>query len=124
MSGVSRLKWCAAAAVASFAGCTTLHSPSVGEDCGERRAGGPASVACWARPSDTGRYWGYRVGGSSPCTGAPPADDEGLWGWDYQGLLVPARNALLWSHAAPDGAGPSAYRTDGPRLLPVSHLGP
>lgn len=68
-------------------------------------------VAWWARPSDTGRYVGYSVGGGCLWRGYPPAPDQGTWGWDYSGLLHPHIN-LLWCHCGRRRDVP-AYRTVG-----------
>ena len=60
---------------------------------GHQRAGNPQEVSPWARPSDTGRYVGYLVGGGAVCRGDGPTADEGTWGWDYTGLVLPALTA-------------------------------
>src|SRR5262249_11241404 len=81
MSRVNRLKWCAAAAVASLAGCATLYSPSVGGDCGERRGRGAAGGGYWGRPPGTGPGLGDPGGGGRPSRrGAPRAGRRGEGG--------------------------------------------
>src|SRR6266446_3892340 len=67
---------------------------------GHQRAGNPLVVAPWAKPSDTGRYVGYQVGGGALNMGkAEPAyPDDGTWGWDYQGGLFRRRVILGWWH--------------------------
>jgi hypothetical protein len=86
--------------------------PARGEhtDC---RAGYPQQVACYARPSDTPKYIGYYVGGGSAVGGTHRFCDEGTWGWDYPGCLLPHRVILYWSHWRYQG-GTGAYRTEGP----------
>jgi hypothetical protein len=69
-------------------------------------------VAWWARPSDTGHYVGYSVGGGRLWHGDPPAPDEGTWGWDYGGLLLHPHIRLLWSRGCWRRDVP-AYRTVG-----------
>lgn len=68
-------------------------------------------VAWWARPSDTGHYVGYSVGGGSLWRGDAPAPDQGTWGWDYGGLLHP-HIKLLWGRNSWRRDVP-AYRTVG-----------
>jgi hypothetical protein len=73
-------------------------------------------VACYAHPSDTGRYVGYYVGGGAATAwhGGPRQCNEGTWGWDYAGFgLLPHRVALLWNHGTKLQGGAGAYRTDG-----------
>jgi hypothetical protein len=69
-------------------------------------------VACWAVPSDTGRYVGYSVGGGCLVRGAEPGPDQGTWGWDYGGLLIHPHIRLLWCYCAHRRDVP-AYRTTG-----------
>jgi hypothetical protein len=78
-----------------------------------RRAGCPQDVACWAVPSDTGHYIGYYVGGGAPCHGDAPCPDEGTWGWDYRGLLIPKNIVLGWWHGRRYQNGIGAYRVNG-----------
>lgn len=88
--------------------------------CSEQRSGYSQNIAWWARPSDTGRYVGYYVGGGNPWhrhADAPTAA-EGTWGWDYQGGCF-RRNVILgWWHDRRYQGGIGAYRTDGPHVLP------
>src|SRR5438046_2744401 len=71
-----------------------------GDPAGHARAGYPLVVSPWARPSDTGRYIGYTVGGGalSYRKGEPPLPDDGTWGWDYQGGFFRRRVILNWWH--------------------------
>src|SRR5256885_13000933 len=95
------------AGLASYAGAGRArgeHTPC--------RAGYPLQVACYARPSDTPKYVGYYVGGGSAVGGTHRFCDEGTWGWDYQGCLLPHRVILYWSHWRYQG-GTGAYRTEG-----------
>ena len=83
----------------------------------QRRAGYPSEVARMAKPSDTGHYIGYYVGGGSPGPlGAPRTRLEGTWGWDYQGLVWPSRINLQWYHGLFHQGGTGAYKTDGPQV--------
>lgn len=72
-------------------------------------------AAPYARPSDTGRYVGYYVGGGAAGRrGEPAARDDGTWGWDYHGFgYLPHRVALMWSHGRRYQGGVGAYKTDG-----------
>src|SRR5258708_271545 len=74
-------------------------------------------VFWWALPSDTGHNIGYHVGGgaSQPHQAEPRRDDEGTWGWDYQGWLLPRRVMNGWWHGRRAQGGTGAYRTDGLR---------
>jgi hypothetical protein len=75
-------------------------------------------VACYARPSDTGHYGGYYVGGSAVCKGEPRGPQEGTWGWDYTGCgcLGPCVY-LQWLHGRRYRNSAGGYRIDGPHLL-------
>jgi hypothetical protein len=77
-------------------------------------------VACYAVPSDTGHYVGYYVGGGAPCFGDPPCPDEGTWGWDYHGCLLPKKVILGWWHGRRYQGGIGAYRTAGPNCSSTS----
>jgi hypothetical protein len=72
----------------------------------------------WSIPSDTGRYIGGYIGGGAVNLRRAEArtPDEGTWGWDYQGWLVPRRVILGWWHGRRYQGGSGAYKTDGPRL--------
>jgi hypothetical protein len=87
---------------------------------GQQRAGYAQEVAPWARPSDTGGYVGYLVGGGSVNyrKGEPPLPDEGTWGWDYRGGLFQRRVILNWWHGRRNQGGSGAYETDHAKLLP------
>jgi hypothetical protein len=86
------------------------------------RAGHPDEISHFARPSDNPRYFGYYVGGGSPCRGRGPEQPaEGTWGWDYGGLFCwfKPHIELLWAGRYQGGIG--AYKIDGP---PVKDVGP
>jgi hypothetical protein len=80
--------------------------------------GEPPGVACYARPSDTGHYIGYRVGGGCLCLGDSPRPGDGAWGWDYRGCIIRKYVALRWCHCGHYQGGSGAYRTVGPTNLP------
>jgi len=73
-------------------------------------------IAWWAVPSNSAANLGHYVGGG--CTpllrGEPRRLDEGTWGWDYQGCLIPRHVNLGWWHGRRYQGGTGAYRTDGP----------
>ena len=118
------------ALVATGLGALLAAAAARGEECpygcacgpeeGMRRAGYPQEVACYAVPSDTGHYIGYYVGGGAPCRGDAPCRDEGTWGWDYRGLLVPKNVVLGWWHGRRSQGGIGTYRTAGPNCTSKS----
>jgi hypothetical protein len=69
-------------------------------------------------PSDTGHYIGYFVGGGNgrPHKAEQRHEDEGTWGWDYQGWIIKRRVVLGWWHGQKFQGGTGAYKTDGPHL--------
>lgn len=77
----------------------------------------------WAIPSNSPRNIGYYVGGGAVSRkhGELPYPEEGTWGWDYRGWLIPRRVNLLWWHGRRDQGGTGAYRTDGPHLPHLPH---
>ncbi|MBL8795736.1 MAG: hypothetical protein JNM56_17655 [Planctomycetia bacterium] len=87
------------------------------------RAGYPQEVSCFARPSDTGAYIGYQVGGGSPFrkNSYGPAPDAGTWGWDYQGWCFARKVVLRWWAKPHYQGGTGAYKTEGPRLRGEAH---
>jgi hypothetical protein len=93
--------------------------PCQAED-GFRRAGNPQAVACYAVSSDTGHYVGYYVGGGAPCLGDHPWPEDGTWGWDYRGFLVPKKVILGWYHGRRYQEGIGSYRTVGSHLPSLS----
>jgi hypothetical protein len=74
-------------------------------------------VACYARPSDSGHYGGYYVGGGAPCKGQPRDVLDGTWGWDYVGCGCLPRVYLQWLHGRRGYSAYGGYRIDGPHLL-------
>lgn len=84
----------------------------------EHPSGGLGPFHLWPVPSDTGHYFGYYVGGGNgrPHKAESRRDDEGTWGWDYKGWLIPRRVVLGWWHGQRYQGGTGAYKTDGPHL--------
>ena len=80
------------------------------------RAGCAMNVRRFAIPSNTRHYGGYQVGGGTPFGGEGPTLEEGVFGWDYFGVLFNKRVALNWSHGRKYQGGTGAYSTDGPRV--------
>jgi hypothetical protein len=92
-----------------------LLDPTAGTRMGN---GLPPPVACYARPSDTGSYCGYYVGGGCATRRGEAREAwEGTWGWDYLGCLFRRRIYLQWWHGRRYQGGTRGYRIDGPRLL-------
>jgi hypothetical protein len=85
-----------------------------------QRAGNPQHVSCLAIPSNNASYVGYYVGGGSPLPRCADARcvNEGTWGWDYRGFLIPRRVILGWWHGSHYQGGVEGYKTDGPRHEP------
>jgi hypothetical protein len=106
-------RWIVVLLTSGLAAC--VGNTAAGEEHTHCRAGCPLRVACYAVPSDTGRYVGYYVGGGAAIGGTHRYCEEGTWGWDYQGHFLPHRVILYWSHWRCQG-GPGAYRTEGPRV--------
>jgi hypothetical protein len=108
----------ASCVIGLFLAAVAHAQPPVGCDP-QQRAGYPLVVSPWARPSDTGAYVGYLVGGGAArCHKAEPAHPgDGTWGWDYAGRWLPRRVMLLWWHGRHYQGGIGSYRTDGPHVL-------
>lgn len=72
-----------------------------------------------AMPSRTKANVGYQVGGGNPFPhlAEPRRADEGTWGWDYQGRLLPRRVISGWWHGRRSQGGTGAYKTDGLKLF-------
>jgi hypothetical protein len=82
-----------------------------------RRAGCPQSISVLARSSESAPEIGYFVGGGAPQRSRHAqcrTPQEGIWGTDYAGLLVPKHVALGWWHGQRSQGGTGAYATDGP----------
>ena len=80
-------------------------------------------VSCLACPSDTGHYIGYYVGGGCgrPHKAEGRSPNDGTWGWDYRGWLIPRRVVLGWWHGRRYQGGTGAYKTDGRHLYHPEH---
>lgn len=79
------------------------------------RAGFSQSVRAHAIPSNTRHYSGYYVGGGVPWFGEGRYPDEGTFGWDYLGIVIPKRVALNWTHGRREQGLGGTYKTDGPK---------
>jgi hypothetical protein len=99
-----------AAAVVSLAGA------AFGQTC-DGQYGAYGELSRFARPSDTGRYFGYYVGGGSPCRGDERMPCEGTWGWDYGGFHFVPRIDLLWNHGRKYQGGTGQYESNGPNFI-------
>src|SRR5215471_9396701 len=95
---------CTAPVFASDPCVAAIQSPPPLEDhpSGQHtfaRAGHALNVAWYARPSDTGAYIGYDVGGGG-CgwKGQCRLLWEGTWGWDYSGRCFRRWVVLGWCH--------------------------
>lgn len=121
-SFVARLGVTTLGAYLCWAGIAEGEDP-VHPDHTLQRAGNPQLVSPRARPSDTGAYCGYYVGGGSPCRGDAPTVLEGTWGWDYEGWCLCRIINLGWWHGRRSQGGTGAYKPDGPHLA-QDHDGP
>jgi hypothetical protein len=86
---------------------------------GHLRAGCPQQVRPWAVPSNTSHYYGYYLGGGTAFRRELRFCNEGTWGWDYGGILIPKRIHLGWSHGRRYQGGTGRYSTAGPSPLPA-----
>lgn len=82
------------------------------------RAGNPWCVSPHAKPTNQPGYVGDYVGGGDAWHPGARRNEEGTWGWDYQGFHIPRRIRLSWSHGRRFQGGTGAYRTDG---SPIRH---
>ena len=82
------------------------------------RAGYPLSISSLAHPTEGPALGGSYVGGGSACGNQPRTFEEGTFGWDYEGLYIPRRIWLAWSHGRRYQGGTGAYRTEGDRHIP------
>ncbi len=73
-------------------------------------------VPCWAIPANNSNYVGTYVGGgcARPRRADGRANDEGTWGWDYRGWLIPRDIMHGWWHGRRYQGGTGSYQTDGP----------
>jgi len=84
------------------------------------RAGNPQCVSPLAKPAESPHEVGYYVGGGAPVKshrGEERRADEGTWGVDYTGIIIPKKNVLNWWHGSRYQGGRGAYEADGPRIL-------
>jgi hypothetical protein len=92
------------------------HSGAVHGDWHHERAGGPLSIAPWARLTYGPKYRGYYVGGGTPPTWLTidPVDwrfpGEGTWGMDFAPPWK--RVELLWTHGRRYQGGQGQYEPD------------
>lgn len=95
-----------------------LADPPADLGCDHARAGCPRQISPLAMPTNTPANCGGYVGGG--CAFPRLADDrspeEGTWGRDYVGWIIPRRVFLGWWHGRSYQGGTGAYRTDGPKL--------
>ena len=117
--GISHGAWPAFLLMLCLCGCRICDRCGRGKPVDdEARAGHPTELSCLAKPSDTGRYIPYQVGGGcARKVGDAPCPDEGTWGWDYAGFCFPSRIILGWWHGRRHQDGAGDYRTDGPRPI-------
>ena len=104
-------------------------TPSMGRPAAERkhlavppdqRAGRPKCISPLARPTESPHEKGYYVGGGAPersRRACERGEQEGVWGTDYTGIIIPKHVELKWWHGQRAQGGVGAYQTDGPRLL-------
>lgn len=72
------------------------------------------TVSGLATRSNTKHYGWYYVGGGTLFRGDRPSPQEGTFGWDYRGFILPKLVQLGWSHGRRYQGGGGAYRTVGP----------
>ena len=108
-------------------------TPSMGRPAAERkhlaippdqRAGRPKCISPLARPTESPREKGYYVGGGArerSYGSCERGEQEGVWGTDYTGFIIPKHVDLRWWHGQRAQGGAGAYQTDGPRVLRHHH---
>ena len=82
------------------------------------RAGHPEIVKRNAKPTDAPPYcFGFVGGGAPGPLGQPRTLEEGTWGMDYCGHILPHRVWLNWYHGRREQGGEGKYETDGPKII-------
>jgi len=104
-------------------------TPSMGRPAAERkhlalppdqRAGRPKCISPLARPTESPHEKGYYVGGGARERSRGSCErgaQEGVWGTDSTGIIIPKHVELRWWHGQRAQGGAGAYQTDGPRVL-------
>ena len=85
-----------------------------------RRAGNPERISPLAKPAESPHEEGYYVGGGARERSRSSEErriNEGVWGTDYTGLVIPKHTNLRWWHGSRYQGGTGSYPTDGPRVL-------
>jgi len=91
-----------------------------------RRAGDPQRISPLAKPTESPHEEGYYVGGGArerSRTSDERRINEGVWGTDYAGLVIPKHTNLRYWHGRRSQGGTGSYPTDGPRVLHAPSLG-
>ena len=106
--------------------CARGEAQSPCSDCYRselHRAGYPNRISRLAVPSNSCRYAGYYVGGTTPFWrhGNARCPDEGTWGWDYWGGKFKRHISLAWLHGRDANRKFGSYRTDGPKVIEKIH---
>ena len=108
-------------------------TPSMGRPATERkhlalppdqRAGRPKCISPLARPTESPHEKGYFIGGGArerSRGSCERGEQEGVWGTDYTGIIIPKHVDLRWWHGQRAQGGAGAYQTDGPRVLRQHH---
>jgi hypothetical protein len=83
-----------------------------------QRAGYPQTVAWYAKCT----YVPHKnrasfIGGGAALFGEGRCADEGVWGVDYKGCLIPQRVWLQWTHGRRCQGGTGQYQTDGSHVV-------
>ena len=94
-------------------GLTDWHGAEC-RDCEFYRAGCPQTLRKYATGPNP-NFWGWWVGGGTAIGGGPPGENDGTWGWDFEGR-PPRRIWLNWSNGRRYQGGTGNYKTDGPKL--------
>jgi hypothetical protein len=77
------------------------------------RAGHPRVVSPLAHPTRSPNYQSGYVGGGVAWGGDARYSEEGTWGRDYTGSVLPRRVFLRWGHGRSAQGGTGSYATDG-----------
>lgn len=125
-----RAAWVVVLSVVAAASRAHDFTPYMGRPATERkhfqgnqflRAGNPQCISPLAKPTESPHEIGYYVGGGArqrSSRGEPRHPQEGIWGTDYAGLIIPKHVQLGWWHGRRYQGGTGSYATEGPRILP------
>ena len=105
---MANYRWVLCFAFVWLAGSAAVHAD---DPCD--RSSYQGKVAWYALPTFTRAYTGYYVGGSRAFGGSGRCPEDGTWGIDYRGLLLPSRVNLWWNYGERHERSGGTYKADG-----------